>query len=230
MGGAAQLAFDGGHRAFHPAAVMTAHYGRNDAMIAHVARLYIRDGATVLDATYGNGGFWNRTDTTRFRLARADLLDVPGAGLRADFRRLPLRARSCDVITLDPPYVHVTNGSGRRNIWSTYRNDQTIAAGTTCRDIAQLYRAGMAEAHRALRPGGTCWVKCQDAIEGRQQQWAVLTLHALALELGYRAQDLFVLVNPTPPGSRHPGRQAHARRNHSYLWIFAKRRTKEVTR
>lgn len=218
-----QLSIDGEARALHPAVVMTAHYGRNDAMIAHVARLYIRDGATVLDATYGNGGFWKRTDTSRFQLIGADLLSLPGAALRADFQQLPLRAQSCDVVTLDPPYVHVTTGSGKRNIWSTYRNDQTIARGTTVADIARLYRTGMIEALRVLRPGGTCWVKCQDAIEGRQQKWAIVTMHNLGLELGYRPQDMFVLVNPTPPGVHHAERQFHARRNHSYLWIFAKR-------
>jgi hypothetical protein len=57
---------------------------------------------------------------------------------------------------------------------------------------------------------------------GRQQYWSVVILHAMALELGYRAQDMFVLVNPQPPGRRTAERQYHARRNHSYLWIFRK--------
>jgi hypothetical protein len=217
---AEQLAFDGPGRVFAPAAVMTAHHGRNDAMIASVARLYIPDGATVIDATWGKGGFWHRTDTSRFRLVGADLLEVPGAALRADFQRLPFKASSADVITLDPPYVHATTQG--RMIHSTYRNNETVR-GATYGHVTELYRAGMIEASRVLRPGGTCWVKCQDAVEGRQQKWAVVSMHAMALELGFAAQDLFLLVVPNPPGGLHAERQQHARRNHSYLWIFAKR-------
>lgn len=211
-------------RAFGSALVFSAHHGRNDALIANVARLYVPDGATVIDATWGHGGFWNRTDTTRFRLIGLDLVGGYGASARADFRHLPLQERSADVVVLDPPYVHVTNGSGPRTIHDTYRNHETMAAGTTYRDVATLYRDGMTEASRVLRPRGTCWVKCQDIVEGRQQQWAVITIHQTALELGYRAQDLFVLVNPQPPGARHAERQFHARRNHSYLWVFTKTR------
>jgi hypothetical protein len=215
----AQLAFDGNDRAFYPAVVMTAHHGRNDAMIASVARLYIPDGATVIDATWGHGNFWSRTETARFRLVGSDLLGAYGAMLQADFRQLPIRERSADVVVLDPPYVHATTQA--RRIHSTYHNNET-GIGAHCADIMQLYRLGMTEAFRVLRSGGTCWVKCQDAVEGRQQQWAVIEMHAMALELGYEPHDLFVLVSTHPPV--RPGqRQFHARRNHSYLWIFRMR-------
>lgn len=217
-----QLALDDGPgRIIAPAVVMTAHHGRNDAMIASVARLYIPDGATVIDVTWGKGGFWHRTDSTRFRLIGADLLAAPGASLRADFRALPFRDKSADVVTLDPPYVPVTSAMVR-DIHATYRNEQAPDLGTRHEHVMDLYRAGMNEAWRILRPGGTCWVKCQDMINGRQQKWSVVILHDLALQLGYRPDDMFVLVNPQPPGRHTAEKQYHARRNHSYLWIFRK--------
>lgn len=201
-----------------PAMVMTAHYGHNAEMIAHVARMYVPDGATVIDATWGKGGFWHRTDTSRFQLVGMDL-ETPGAALHADFRQMPFADGCADVVTLDPPYVHATTQP--RNIDATYRNRQT--GGKRYADTLALYVAGMDEASRVLKPGGTCWVKCQDAVEGCRQQWAVISVHRLAEQLDYEAQDMFVLVNPHPPGRRHAERQFHARRNHSYLWIFRKR-------
>jgi len=217
---AEQLAFEGPGRVIAPSLVMTAHHGRNAEMIASVARLYIPDGAVVIDATWGHGGFWHRTDRSRFRLLGMDLLD-PGAALKADFRRMPFRDKSADVVTFDPPYVPVTSAM-KRDIHATYRNEQAPDLGEHHYDVMALYRAGMSEALRVLRPGGTCWVKCQDMTTGRQQHWSVVILHGMALELGYRAQDMFVLVNPQPPGRRTAERQYHARRNHSYLWIFRK--------
>jgi hypothetical protein len=219
---AEQLAFVGEHRAFHPAVVLSGHYGsRNDAMIASVARLYVPDGATVLDCTWGRGAFWQRTDTSRFRLIGADLLDRTGVTMQADFRSLPLRSRSADVVVLDPPYV--LRADTGRFIDARYRNSETTRNMTYAR-MLDLYRDGVAEAARVLRPGGTCWVKCQDATENRCQRWSVVDIPAVATAAALTARDLFVLTNPTPPGGLHAERQNYARRNHSYLWIFAKPR------
>lgn len=217
-----QLAFDGTERSLHPSVVFTGHYGRNDGLIANVARLYIADGATVLDVSWGNGGFWRRCDTDRFRLIGSDLHALTGIQARADYRQLPYRQAIADVVVIDPPYVPVTSKADRV-IHATYRNNVS-GLGQHYSDILELYRGSMTEAMRVLRPGGTCWVKCQDLVNGKQQHWSIINIHALGAELGYRVDDLFVLINPQPPGAWRSERQYHARRNHSYLWIFRKRR------
>ena len=214
---AEQLAFDGPGRVIAPAPVMTAHHGRNADMIASVARLYIPDGAKVLDATYGKGNFWARTDTSRFLLLGADL-ESPAAHVTADFTLLPFADRAFDVVVLDPPYIHAP---GNRHFEERYRNRSTTRHLGTHADVMNLYYDGIAEAARVLRPGGTLWVKCQDTVESRAQRWSHIEIYQDALELGFSAQDLFTVMTDTPPGG---GRevQHHARRNHSYLWIFRK--------
>jgi hypothetical protein len=215
---AEQLAFDGPGRVIAPALVMTAHHGRNDAMIANVARLYIPDGATVIDATWGKGNFWTRTDMSRFRLVGSDL-SSPQAQIRADFRALPFADASADVLVLDPPYV--ARPEGGRFIDQRYRNSETTK-GLTYARMLDLYRGGLREAHRVLRRGGTCWVKCQDQTENRCQRWAVLDIPAVATAIGMTPRDMFVLTSSTPPGGLRGEGQQQARRNHSYLWIFRK--------
>lgn len=214
----AQLLLDGTTDIARPAAVMTAHYGpRNEGMIAAVARLYVPDGATVVDATYGRGNFWRRTDTDRFRLVSSDLRAL--AMVRADFTALPFADASADVVVLDPPYI--ARPESNRFIDRRYRNSETTTGMSYAR-ILDLYREGIAEASRVLRRGGTCWVKCQDTTENRCQRWAVIDMPAVATAAALTIRDLFVLVNPTPPGGLAADVQHQARRNHSYLWIFRK--------
>ena len=43
----------------------TAHSGRNNKLFQSVARLYLDDGATVADVTYGQGHFWRNVDIIR---------------------------------------------------------------------------------------------------------------------------------------------------------------------
>lgn len=212
---AEQLALDGfDGKVMHPRLVMTAYHGTNDALIASAARLYIPDRAVVLDCTYSAGRFWRQTDTSRFRLVGSDIRPV--AGIQADMRRLPYRDHIADVVVIDPPYVHDV---GVRTVDTAYANRQTTP-GFGYDDIIALYRDGMAEATRVLRPGGLCWVKCQDQVQDHRQRWAVVDLHAAAAGLGYEAQDMFILTVAAPPGAARSERQFHARRNHSYLWVF----------
>ena len=210
-------------KVMHPKLVMTAYHGANDVLIANAARLYIPDGAVVLDCTYAAGAFWRRTQTDRFTLIGSDILPV--ADVQADFRQLPYRDGCADVLVVDPPYVHSTTQP--RAIHSSYANNETTP-GLTVGDILELYRGGLAEAMRVLRPGGLCWVKCQDQVSASKQSWFVVDIYQSALALGFYGQDMFVLTVASPPGSGRGAKQQHARRNHSYLWVFAKGRMKDA--
>ncbi len=87
--------------------------------------------------------------------------------------------------------------------------------------VASVIDAGMREAFRVLKPeGGSLWVKCKDEVEREVQRWSHIEIYEMALELGFCARDLFVLTGTTAP-ERWPGRvQYHARKTHSYLWVF----------
>jgi hypothetical protein len=85
----------------------------------------------------------------------------------------------------------------------------------------QLYEKGMTEACRILKPGGLLLVKCQDEVESGRQRWSHLEIYEIAKRLGMAGHDLFVLVQKRNPMIQRAN-QKHARKNHSYLWIFKK--------
>jgi len=89
-------------------------------------------------------------------------------------------------------------------------------------DIIQRYRDGMVEGFRILRPGGLMLVKCKDEIVAGQQKMSSIEIHNIAvIELGMNVEDQFVLLQPSPllDFGRSPG---HAKKNHSFLWVFRK--------
>jgi hypothetical protein len=203
--------------------VLSAHTGTNAGLIAHVCRLYAPPGSRIADVTYGSGRFWKQCPPAPdwdLEIVASDIF--PTGDLVANLSALPYRDGSFDVVVLDPPYVHnagTANPHGYRPTTTRYNGHTT--AGMYNADILGLYRAGMAEAYRVLCPeGGTLWVKCKDEVEREVQRWSHIRIYEMALELGFCARDLFVLAGATSP-QRWPGRiQRHARKNHSYLWVF----------
>jgi hypothetical protein len=173
--------------------------------------------------TYGQGRFWRDVALDRYRFTSMDI--DPIGQVQADIRKLPFADASFDIAVLDPPYVH---NAGTRNphdygATTTRYNGHATTAGMYNLDIMALYQAGMGEAFRVLNPeGGQLWVKCKDEVEREVQRWSHIRIYQMALELGFCARDLFVLTGMTAP-QRWPGRvQRHARKLHSYLWVFAR--------
>ena len=89
--------------------------------------------------------------------------------------------------------------------------------------IIQLYEAGMTEATRILKPSGLLLVKCQDEIESGRQQWSHIEVRDIACRLGMTIQDLFVVTPRHAPLIQNRN-QKHARKNHSYMWVFKSKR------
>lgn len=191
--------------------VTSAVVGGNADLIAQVAKLYLRPGLVVADVTFGRGVFWRKVDVSKFDFRPTDL------ETGVDFRNLPYKDSEVDVLVLDPPYLaNKTSGLALRGFNDAYRIEESGVDSSE--DLIDLYRGGMEEAHRVVRPGGQVWVKCQDGIEWTAQHWNHIAIHDIAVSLGWVAKDLFIFVSRWRP-MRWPY-QRHSRKNHSYLWVF----------
>lgn len=195
-------------------ATFSAHQGDNCDLIQAVAELYFRPKMVILDVTYGRGAFWRKTDTSCFQFFPSDIVTRPDR--RYDFRHLPYRDNIADVIIFDPPYRHDTGATYFAN--ERYQNHQTTGKLNHAGIIA-LYADGMKESYRVLKTGGYLFVKCQDEIESGIQKWSHFEIFDAARVIGFCADDLFVLTQTRLPIIKDE-RQLHARKNHSYLWVF----------
>lgn len=208
--------------------VYTCIQGKNDVLIKSVCELYAPKGSKIADVTWGKGAFWKKINLDDYefyasdlkaddRVKESDFTKYPNnMAFNTDFRKLEYESESFDIVVLDPPYVH---NPGKMFVDSTYNNAETTK-GFYHKDIMKLYEDGMIEAKRILKEEGLLWVKCQDQIESSKQCWSHIEVYDAAKKLGFYPKDMFVLHQDGKPHIQH--KQQHARRNHSYLWIFKK--------
>ena len=202
--------------------VVSAHVDGNENVFPKILDLYVKPGSIVADVTYGKGVFWRNVPAGRYELRATDIQDG------VDCRNLPYEAGSVDCVALDPPYMHSPGGTahrGQKPFESYYRNNG--AGGQTARKyheaVLDLYLEAGKEAHRVLRDRGVFIVKCQDEVCANRQRFTHVELILAYEELGFVAEDLFVVARSNRPGVSRTVRQVHARKNHSYFLVFWKR-------
>lgn len=187
--------------------IYTVHKGNNSGLIKKVAALYFKPGEKIADVTWGKGAFWKEVDLTKINVVGTDIKTG------TDFRDLPYDDNSFNHSVIDPPYARITNLKGMVDCYNTTRF-------TSHEDIIRLYENGLKELVRITKEDGYILCKCQDEICGCKQRWSHIEIFNIALELGLYPKDLFILVNEKNPKPTY--KQQHARKTHSYLWIFQK--------
>lgn len=124
----------------HLARLMSVESGTSAQTIAKLLSVLYPDAVTILDATYGSGGFWKGTpwrDVTGLDRDPSKARNVVG-----DFTRLPFKDEAFDVVVFDPPYLsdvsrHNPGIVGRR--FGSYAN-QDRARWTVMEGAAEAWR------------------------------------------------------------------------------------------
>ena len=202
--------------------VYSAYMDTNDNLFPKILGLYVKPGSVVADVTYGKGVFWSHVPNGLYSLRATDIQDG------VDCRDLPYGDGEIDCVVLDPPYMHSPGGSAHElhtPFEEHYRNN---GSGNQTKmkyheAVLELYSDAGLEAHRVLRNRGVVIVKCQDEVCSNRQRFAHVEIMMMYEEMGYVAEDLFVVVRNNRPGVSRAIRQVHARKNHSYFLVFWKR-------
>lgn len=202
--------------------VFSAFTDGNERAFPRILDLYVKPGSVVADVTYGKGVFWRHIPAERYELRATDIQDG------VDCRSLPWADGEIDCVVLDPPYMHSPGGTAHKThapFEDHYRNNGSgRQTGSKYHEaVLELYRDAGREAWRVLRERGVLIVKCQDEVCSNRQRFTHVEIMQMYDDLGYVAEDLFVVVRNNRPGVSRAIRQVHARKNHSYFLVFWKR-------
>jgi hypothetical protein len=181
-------------------------------ILRNIAALYT-GGTFDVDATYSSGGFY--TDpTVPEPTHRFDLIPQHTDVVQADCRNLPLDSASVGSLVFDPPFIHAAGKAstiGNRFADLPYQHN-----------LRALYLGAMVEFYRVLRPKGVLVFKCQDIVESGKQVMNHCLIWEMATRLGFIELDLFILTAGHRIIGHNHGVQQHARKFHSYFWVFEK--------
>ena len=201
--------------------VFSAYADGNEDVFPLIMALYVAPHSVVADVTFGKGVFWRNVPDEMYELRATDIQD----GI--DCRELPYRDGEIDCVVLDPPYMHSPGGTAHTShqaFESHYRNNGT--GNRTNKKyheaVLSLYEDAGTEAHRVLRDRGVLIVKCQDEVCSNRQRFTHVEIMQAYEQLGFVAEDLFVVMRKNRPGVSRSAKQVHARKNHSYFLVFWK--------
>ena len=202
--------------------VISAYSDGNDRTFPRILSLYVAPGSIIADVTFGKGVFWRQIPLDQFELLATDIQDG------VDCRDLPYKNETIDCVVLDPPYMHTPGGTAHEAhspFEEHYRNN---GSGNRTKSkyhdaVLDLYQDAGREAYRVLRDRGVLIVKCQDEVCSNRQRFTHVEIMQMYDELGFVAEDLFVVMRNNRPGVSRAVRQVHARKNHSYFLVFWKR-------
>lgn len=186
-----------------------------DEIIESILQLHSINGKIDLDATYSIGNFYKKTIQKPEH--KFDIEPQCEGVLPSDARQLPLEDNSVYTLMFDPPFL-VDKGD-----YSNSKIKSRFGVFLTYRELWKFYNDALKEFYRILRPKGIVIFKCQDFVTGGKQHFSHVVIMNIAVHLGYYPKDLFTyLVKNRMYQEKDLVGQRHARKYHSYFWVFEK--------
>lgn len=197
--------------------IFTARVAHNSVVLRDILMLYVGPRfAKIADIAASKRRFWKEVPPCWEVFGS----DIDGSchpeNIVADYARLPYPNNFFDAVVFDPPYGNASTKPRVDAIGNTYGCHRHLNAYKL-----SPYHLGLLEAGRIVKKSGIVVVKCQDGVNGGKQHWNHIDVFDTARFGGLKAEDLFVVVQKGKPRMRHD-HQLHARKNHSYFWVFRK--------
>lgn len=190
-------------------------------IIKNIIKLHVPQGYIDCDPTYSKGNFYKDTDIVKPKY-KYDILPQLNEVQKADARDLPLDDSSLNCIMFDPPFLATTGKSLSKNDDNNIINKR-FGVYPNEKSLHNFYVEAMKEFYRILKPKGILIFKCQDKISSSKQYMSHCFIYENAIEIGFYPKDLFVLLAKNRLVADWQLRnQKHARKFHSYFWVFEK--------
>lgn len=201
--------------------------GKNQhQIIKDIITLHVPSGVLDCDCTYSTGKFYTEKHGIQRPKHVFDIDPKFDYVIKADCKNLPLGNESISSLMFDPPFIissgpSMTSDNEKQNMthrrFSSFKNPK---------ELFETYDGAIKEAYRVLKDNGVFIFKCQDTVSGGKQYFTHCWIMNKAYEYGFYPKDMFVLEGKSRLISGKHANQKHARKFHSYFWVFTKEKSK----
>jgi hypothetical protein len=178
------------------------------------------------DPTYSTGNFYKKgIQKPKYKFDKFPQLPDVTEGTSDN---IPLPDESCEVVMFDPPFV-IAGETYKDNIDGSSIISKRFEGFKDFDELKTMYYNSLGEIKRVLKWGGVLIFKCQDVVSSGKNHFSHVLVMNMALQLGYYPKDLFVLFAKNRINSFNGEKwvnQYHARKYHSYFWVFEKQKCK----
>lgn len=188
----------------------------NDYIIQAILELHVPSHKIDLDPTYSKGVFYKNLPEPRLKY---DILPQAKGVKKADCRKLPIKKNSLNCIMFDPPFVV----SGNKDSSGVIPN--RFSFFDSPKEMLDFYYDSLLEFKRILKDQGILIFKCQDTVSSGINYMSHVYICNMAMDIGFYPKDLFILEAKSRLIGNHKS-QKHARKYHSYFWVFEKNMSK----
>lgn len=189
-----------------------------DEILRGILHLYVPEGRFDVDPTYSKGNFYRNIPEPAYKF---DIVPQSDQVIQADCRDLPLENASVHSVIFDPPFLATTGKSLNTENGNIINRRFSVCSSE--RELQDLYTDSIHEFYRVLDRNGILVFKCQDKVSSGKQHFMHCFVYEQALRSRFEPMDLFVLCAKSRIIADWQRNQKHARKYHSYFWVFKKK-------
>lgn len=176
-------------------------------------------GPIELDPTYSKGNFYKGIEQP---LHKFDLIPQTPDTMQASADSLPFPDFTFNTIMFDPPFL-ATKGKSLTIENDCNKINKRFGVFPTEKLLHDFYINCLREFYRLLNDDGILIFKCQDKVSSGKQYFSHIFIQQEAIKMGFYPVDIFILLAKNRIVADWQAKnQLHARKYHSYFWVFKK--------
>ena len=190
-----------------------------DTIINSILKLHNNNEPIELDPTYSKGVFY-KGDIAKPKY-KFDINPYSEEVTKACCTQLPIDDEAISCIMFDPPFL-ATKGKSLSKDDNSNLINKRFSVFPTEKELFQFYDKSLSEFYRIMKKNGILIFKCQDKVSSGKQYFSHCYIHDKAKSIVFYPIDFFVLEAKSRMIPKWQRNQKHARKYHSYFWVFKK--------
>lgn len=188
-------------------------------ILQSILKLHCGNKTIDLDPTYSKGNFYKTIPEPIFKF---DITPQTIDTKQSEADNLPFEDSVFNTIMFDPPFL-ATTGKSLKSTDSNNAINKRFGVYPDEKSLHSFYISALHEFYRLLKENGILIFKCQDKVSSGKQYFTHCFIEKQARAVGFYPVDLFILLASNRiVADWQLKNQQHARKFHSYFWVFKK--------